>query len=374
MAAVDARQVVPFFDYPHVFTSQEESLLSTITDVGRRGAFILQSDLEEFETELAAFCGAEYAIGVGNGTDALTLALRAAGIGPGDEVVFSSHTYVATAGSIHFTGAVPVPVECRDDHLIDPVAMEGALTSRTKAIMPTQLNGRTCDMDAIQDVAAAHSLTIIEDAAQGLGSQFRGKKAGTFGLAGTISFYPAKTLGCLGDGGAVITSDEAVNRELRLLRDHGRNEAGEIVAWGLNSRLDNLQAAILRHKLETYEREVGRRRELAAQYRDRLWEVPGILLPPGPENDPNHFDVYQNYEVEVERRDELQAFLRDEGVGTAVQWGGRPVHQLQSLGFAAKLPFTDRVFKRCLMLPMNTSLKDSDVDYVSAKIREFYDV
>ena len=202
MTGANVQQAVPFFNYAHVFSAHEEGLLPLITDVSRRGAFILQGELEDFETKLASFCGARYAVGVANGTDALMLALRAAGISSGDEVVFCSHTYVATAGAIHFVGAIPVPVECDRDHLMDPDAIEGALSDRTRAIMPTQLNGRTCDMDAIQDVAAKHGLPIIEDAAQGLGSRFKGKSAGTFGVAGTISFYPAKTLGCLGDGGA----------------------------------------------------------------------------------------------------------------------------------------------------------------------------
>ena len=204
---MDTTRVVPFFNYPNVFTQQEDALVSIFQDVGRRGAFIMQKDLHDFEQHLAVFAGSRHALGVANATDGLHIALRAAGIGLGDEVIFCSHTMVATAAAIHFAGATPVPVECGSDHLMDPAAAAVAITSRTRALMPTQLNGRTCDMDALQTIADKHGLLIIEDAAQALGSRFKDKQAGTFGIASAISFYPAKNLGCLGDGGAVLTKD-----------------------------------------------------------------------------------------------------------------------------------------------------------------------
>lgn len=373
MSGKTIRQV-PFFNYPHLFCSQEQELLSVITDVGRRGAFILQRDLEEFERNLATYLGVKHIVGVANATDGLHLAVRAAGIGPGDEVIFASHTMVATATAIHFAGATPVPVECGPDHLMDAASAEAAITSRTKAIMPTQLNGRTCNMDAIQAVADRHGLRIVEDAAQALGSKFKGRCAGAFGVAGAISFYPAKTLGCLGDGGCVVTNDDAAYEQVMLLHDHGRDASGEVIAWGLNSRLDNLQAAILNFKLKDYGREVDRRRQIAAQYRQHLGSLSMLRLPPGPSGDPDHFDVYQNYEIEAERRDDLRAYLKDRGVGTLVQWGGKAVHQFTKLGFKQKLPYTDHLFTTMLMVPMNTALTDDDVDYVCACIKEFYNV
>jgi len=363
---------VPYFNYPHVFVSQEEEILSLVKDVGRRGAFIQQKDLKDFETHLAAHLGAKHALGVANGTDALIIALRAAGIGPGDRVIFASHTYVATAASIHFVGATPVPVECGADHLIAPSAVESAITPRTKAIMPTHLNGRTCNMDALQTIADKRDLLIVEDAAQGMGSRFKGKAAGTFGIAGTISFYPAKNLGCLGDGGAILTNDDRLYEKLRLLRDHGRNPDGEVVMWGYNSRLDNLQAAILDFKLKHYDQEVARRRQVAAIYQARLGDLKELALPPAPDSDADHFGVYQNYELEADRRDDLRAYLKANGIGTLIQWGGKAVHQLSGLGFNVELPYTERVFTRCLMLPMNSSLSDEDVVYVCERVREFY--
>jgi dTDP-4-amino-4,6-dideoxygalactose transaminase len=363
---------VPFFNYSYVFRSHEADFTAIFRDVGRRGAFIAQQELRDFEQHLAAFTGARHALGVSNATDGLHIALRAAGIGPGDEVIFCSHTMVATAAAIHFAGATPVPVECGPDHLMDPASAEAAITPRTKAIMPTQLNGRTCNMDDLQAVAGRHGLLIVEDAAQALGSRFKGKCAGTFGSASAFSFYPAKNLGCLGDGGAVLTNDDEMRRKMFLLRDHGRDESGDVVMWGLNTRLDNLQAAFLDFKLARYEQEVSRRREIAKRYRQQLGDLVELLLPPGPDGDPDHFDVFQNYEIEAYSRDALRAYLKDAGIGTLIQWGGKAVHQFERLGFTKALPFTERMFTRCLMLPLNASLSDSDTEYVCDTIRRFY--
>jgi dTDP-4-amino-4,6-dideoxygalactose transaminase len=363
---------IPFFNYPHVFTSHEEDFIDIFREVGKRGAFIAQRDLREFEANLAEYTGARQALGFSNATDGLHIALRAAGIGPGDEVIFCSHTMVATGAAIHFAGATPVPVECGPDHLMDPESAAAAVTDRTRALMPTQLNGRTCDMDALQSLADKHDLVIIEDASQALGSKYKERQAGTFGLAGAISFYPAKNLGCLGDGGAVLTNDEEMYRKMFLLRDHGRDNDGEVVMWGLNTRLDNVQAAFLNFKLARYQQETERRRAIARLYQERLGHLSQLVLPPAADSDPNHFDVFQNYEIEAEQRDELKAFLHERGIGTLIQWGGKAVHQFEKLGFQISLPFTERMFTRCLMLPINTSLRDIDAEYVSDAICEFY--
>jgi dTDP-4-amino-4,6-dideoxygalactose transaminase len=364
---------IPFFRYPHLFRQQRAEILQAVTDVMERGAFILQSDLQELEAGLQRFLGVKHAWGVANGTDGLIIALRATGVGPGDEVIVPSHTYVASVASIHFAGATPVLVECGDDHLIDPAAVEAAVTPRTRAIMPVQLNGRTCDMDALKRIADRHGLAIVEDAAQGLGSKFKGRPAGTFGAAGEFSFYPAKVLGCFGDGGAVTTNDDDVARRVMLLRDHGRDERGEVLTWGLNSRLDNLQAAILNVKLRHFQEEIERRRQLARLYREGLADLEDLRLPPGPDGDPDHFDVYQNYEIESGRRDTLRAHLEEDGVRTIIQWAGKPVHQFEGLALGAtRLPRTDGLFTRCFLLPMNTSLTDEEVRYICGSIRRFY--
>jgi dTDP-4-amino-4,6-dideoxygalactose transaminase len=369
---VQTAHAVPFFNYSHVFTSNEAEYISIIRDVGRRGSFIMQKDLTDFETNLARFLVAGHTLGVANATDGLHIALRAAGVREGDEVIISSHTMIATAGAVHFAGGIPVPVECGPDRLINPAAVEAAITARTRAIMPTQLNGRTCDMDKLQSIADKHGLVIIEDAAQALGSKFKGKCAGTFGVAAAISFYPAKVLGCFGDGGAVIANAAEIFERAYQLRDHGRNQNGEIVSWGFNSRLDNLQAAILDYGLKSYETVMTRRRKVASIYQEHLGDVSELILPPAPDSNPDHFDIYQNYEIEADKRDELKQYLKNHGIGTLIQWGGQAVHQLKALGFTQDLPYTDYLFTRLLMLPINMAITDDDVAYVCEHVRRFY--
>jgi dTDP-4-amino-4,6-dideoxygalactose transaminase len=363
---------VPFFNYPHVFKSSEDRFIETLRDVGRRGAFIMQKDLADFERNLAAYTGAKFAVGVSNATDGLQIAFMAGGLKAGEEVILCSHTMVATAAAVHFAGGVPVPVEAGPDHLIDPTAIEAAITPRTRAICPTQLNGRTCNMDAIEAIARKHRLEIYEDAAQALGSKFKGKGAGTFGRAACISFYPAKVLGCLGDGGAVLTNDDEIYRKLLLLRDHGRDHTGEVVMWGTNARLDNVEAAYLDFQLKDYPAVVTRRRAIASLYQSLLGDVPEVRLPAAPGSEPDHFDIFQNYEIEAQNRDALKDHLKARNVGTLIQWGGRAVHQFPKLGFTQRLPKTDALFQRLLMLPLNMSMVDDDVRYVAECIREFY--
>ncbi len=363
---------IPFFPYTQLFLSKESELLAVMADVCRRGAYILQKDSLEFEKSLAEFTGARHAFGVANGTDAIIIGLKAAGIGPGDEVILPSHTYIATAAAVHMVGGIPVLAECGADHMLDPGDIAHRVTSKTKAVMPVHINGRTCDMSAIGRVADRHGLMIVEDAAQGLGSRFDGRSAGTFGRFGSISFYPAKLLGCFGDGGAILTNDDTMAEQILLLRDHGRNAEGRVVAWGYNSRLDNLQAAVLGHKLKTFREDIDRRRFVAELYQKGLGDLDELDLPPAPNADSCHFDVYQNYEVEADRRDELKAYLGQRGIGTIIQWGGTPVHQFRELGFTVDLPRTDRFFERCLMLPMNVAITDAEVAYVVASVRAFY--
>ena len=363
---------IPFFNYQALFARQEQELMPIIHDVLRRGAYIMQKDLLQFEENLAAYLGVKHVIGVADGTVAIMMGLRAAGVGSGDEVIVPSHTFVATAAAVHHVGGTPVLADCGPDHLIDSVDVARRITDKTKAILPVQLNGRTASMDGIENLARQYGLKIVEDSAQALGSKFKGRFAGTFGVAGTCSFYPSKTLGCFGDGGAVFTDDDGAAEYMRLLRDHGRSPTGDVVDWGYNSRLDNLQAAILNYKLSHYNEEVTRRREIAKLYDDRLESMPGLILPPGPQSDPNHFDIFQNYEIECDRRDELRKYLDDSGVKTIVQWGGKTIHQYPELKLNRDLPFTEEMTKRFFLLPMNTSLSDDDVSYICDRIERFY--
>lgn len=363
---------VPFFNYPRAYLDDRENLMRIFDEVGHRGAFIMQKDLREFEEALAAYTGAKHAIGVANATDGLELAWMAVGMRPGDEVICCSHTMLATASAIKTAGGTPIPVELGYDGLIDPEAVEDAINPRTVGIMPTQLNGRTCDMDKIMSIAKKHNLFVVEDAAQALGSRFKGKHAGTFGQAAAISFFPAKVLGSLGDGGGVITNSDYLHDRIYQLHDHGRDINGDVKSWGRNSRLDNLQAAILNHNLKSYDKVIARRRAIATIYQARLGSTVELQLPQGPDANPDHFDIYQNYELQADKRDALKEHLRINGIGTLIQWGGKAVHQWERLGFTVKLPKVERFFERCIMLPMNMFISDDDVHYICDQVHVFY--
>lgn len=363
---------VPFFDYPRLYTDHKSDFLNIFDEVASRGAFISQKDVSEFESSLSCFTNANHVVGVANATDGLELAWMSIGLQPGDEVICSSHTMLATASAIKLSGGVPVPIDIGDDNLIDVDAILPAISSRTVGIMPTQLNGRTCEMDKVMNIASRHSLFVVEDAAQALGSRFKGIHAGTFGDASAISFFPAKVLGCFGDAGAVLTNNSSLFHKIHQLHDHGRDVDGEVKSWGRNSRLDNLQAAFLNYQLPNYGQTIARRRELASIYHSRLSILEELKLPPSPDSDPDHFDVYQNYELQAVNRDQLKLFLARCGIGTLIQWGGKAIHQWKNLGFNQYLPKTESFFDSCIMLPLNLFVTNDDVHYVCDCVISFY--
>tara|TARA_B110000003_G_scaffold161238_1_gene161322 strand:+ start:30697 stop:31809 length:1113 start_codon:yes stop_codon:yes gene_type:complete len=363
---------VPFFEYPRLWSDDRQDLLAIIDEVSSTGGFILQKAVSDFEAQLAKYAGVNYSVGVGNATDGMEIFLEAIGINPGDEVIISSHTMLATASAIKIAGGVPIPVDIGDDNLISVQAIRDAITPNTVGIMPTQLNGRICDMDPILAIADKNGLFVVEDAAQALGSTYKGKHAGTFGLASDISFYPAKVIGCLGDAGAVLVNDKALYHKIYQLHDHGRDTDGQVKGWGRNSRLDNIQAAILSYKLNSYHDVIFRRREVAQMYEDRLGQLSELQLPPAPQSDSDNFDIYQNYELQADKRDKLKTHLSENGVGTLIQWGGVAIHQYKNLGFNQHCPNTDRFFDRCIMLPMNTFISNDDINHVCDTVIEFY--
>ena len=363
---------VPFFEYPRLWTDHREEYIKIFDRVASAGGFILQKDLSEFETKLANFTGANYSVGVGNATDAMEIFLEAIGLNQGDEIIISSHTMLATASAIKFAGGVPIPVDIGDDNLICPKSVENAITNKTVGIMPTQLNGRVCDMDQIINIAEKNSLFIVEDAAQALGARYKGQHAGTFGLASCISFFPAKVLGCFGDAGGILVNDKNLYHQIYQLHDHGRDVDGEVKSWGRNSRLDNIQAAVLSHKLKTYHKVIDRRRAVAQMYQDQLGDLEELQLPPSPSDNSDHYDVYQNYEMTADNRDKLKQYLNEKNIGTLVQWSGKGVHQFRKLGFYESLPNTDKFFEKCIMLPMNIFISNEDVEYICETVNHFY--
>lgn len=364
---------IPFFNYPAVYKQRKEELDEVISDVLSRGAFIMQEDLYNFEKNLSQFLGVKHAIGMADGTMALLGSLISAGIGKGDEVLVPSHTFVASAAAIHHTGAKPVLVDCLSDHLISPESVQNSITSKTKGIMPVQLNGRVAKMDQILQIADKHNLIIVEDSCQALGARYKNKYAGTFGAAGTFSFFPAKTLGCFGDGGAVITNDDSVAEKLKMFRDHGRDpKDGKAKLFGYNARLDNLQAAVLNLKLQYYDEDIKTRRRIASIYNDRLQSIEELLLPPGPNENSIHFDVFQNYEIEANEREKLRNYLNEKGVGTILQWGGYALHEFDELNLYRKLEYTEKMTSKFLLLPMHHLLSEDEANYISDQIVNFY--
>lgn len=369
--------MVPFFDWAGLYNERAEDFSQIINETLRRGGFILQQDVVDFEANLAAYTGAKYAVAVADGTNAILLGLRACGIGPGDEIILAGHSFIAAAQSIHFVGATPVPVELdEDDWLVSPEAIESAITPRTRAIIAVHVNGRICKMDRILEIAKRHSLEVFEDAAQAMGATFDGMGAGTIGRWGTFSFYPSKTLGTFGDAGGFVTNDSEVFEKVRAMRNHGANVEKSIPLdvdiWGTNCRMDNMHAAILNYKLSYYDEAIRRRREIAQIYHEVLKDVPDVRLPPAPNADVRYFDIYQNYEMCHPQRDALRKHLADKNIGTIVQWGGFGIHQLAGLGMASDLPKTNRFFRESVLLPMNHILSNAQIDHVITTLSEFF--
>ena len=363
---------VPFIDVPKHYLKYRDAILSTIEQVLMRGNLILRQELADFETHFASLIGSQYAVGVGSGTDAVHLALRAIGFSKQDEVITVSHTCIATVAAIVNSGATPVLVDVGEDCNMDPDRLEEAITSRTRAIVPVHLNGRACDMERILSIARLNNLIVVEDAAQGLGARFDNKLVGSFGLAGCFSVYPFKMLGALGDGGIIVTDDDQIARRLRQLRDLGEDRAtGELLCFGFNSRLDNLQAALVDRKLEYLPDWIERRREIAQIYQAGFEDLPGLRLPHF--SDQRYFDVFLNYCVRTPRRDELVTHLKAAGVEALTPMSiVTPIHLHPALELERfRLPITERIAREFLYLPTTPELDDTQVEYVIEAVRGF---
>jgi dTDP-4-amino-4,6-dideoxygalactose transaminase len=308
---------IPFLDLAAINAEVGAELDAALTRVRAASHYIMGPELEAFENEFAAYCSAKHCVGVGNGLEALELSLRAAGIGPGDEVIVPSNTYIATWLAISACGATVVPVEPRQGGMnIDPAGIAAAVTPRTQAILPVHLYGEPADMDAINAIAAKHGLFVLEDAAQAHGAKYRGRRTGGLGNAAAFSFYPSKNLGALGDGGAVVTNDAALAGRVRALRNYGSTERYIHPTQGGNSRLDEIQAACLRVKLPYLDSGNQRRRRQAAQYIDALARS-GLILPGFQEQNES---VWHLFVVRSAQRDLLQTRLREAGIATLIHY------------------------------------------------------
>ena len=363
---------IPYVNLSLQHKGIKAELLQSIGGVLDSGRFILGEETELFEREFAELCGVPHAVGVNSGTDALIIALRSLGIGPGDEVITAPNSYLASASSIALAGASVRFADVRDDLNTDPVLLEREVTPRTKAIIVVHLTGRPAPMNQILDVAKRHGLKVIEDAAQAVGARYNGLPVGSIGDAGCFSLHPLKNLNACGDGGILVTRNQELADRARLLRNHGHSGRDDCLEFSVVSRLDSLQAAILRVKLKYLPEITGQRRENAGLYRTLLGDCPGVACPG---DLPEEFAVYHTFVIQAERRDELKACLEGHGIGTAVHYPV-PIHLMtagKKLGFhRGMFPNTERLATRILSLPIYPELSKDDIRFIAEKIRRFY--
>ena len=382
--------MIPTMNVTRQYESIKQELDEAVLGVLRSGQYILGKTVEDFENAFAAYCGVRYAVGVGNGSDALVMALKACNVKPGDEVITTAMSFSATAEAITSVGAVPVFADCtRDTFCIDASDVEKRVTAKTRAIIPVHLHGQCADMDAIRKIADRHGLKVVEDCAQAAGATYKGKKAGSLGDVGCVSFFPTKNLGCAGDGGMILTDDESIYRQCKAFRAHGSGLDGlytygvqkgiEIsedaidfngnlpkyynFVTGYNSRLDAIQAAVLSVKLPYLETWNERRREIARQYDERITN-PAVKKPV---TAPGNSHIYYVYTISTDKRDELRAYLREKGITTGVYFPV-PFHLqvvYQDLGYKkGDLPNAEFAGEHTLVLPMFPELTQEEIDEV----------
>ena len=364
---------VPFLDLKVPYLELKEEMDAAYRRIMESGWYILGKEVEAFEKEFAAYCGAKHCVGVGNGLEALYLILRGYDIGSGDEVIVPANTYIATWLAVSHTGATPVPVEPDErTYNLDPARIEAAITKRTRAIMPVHLYGQPADMDPISEIAQKHGFKVIEDAAQAHGACYKGRKVGSIGDAAGFSFYPTKNLGAIGDGGAVVTNDGELADRVRVLRNYGSRVKYENEVKGLNSRLDELQAAFLRVKLRHLDEWNSRRRKLAAVYLDQLSDIPDLVLPYVPEwAEP----VWHQFIIRYPRRDALQAYLKEFGIGTLIHY---PIPPHLSEAYSdmwckqGSFPITEEIANTVLSLPIGLHLSSDDLLFIARKIKTYH--
>ena len=362
---------IPFLDLGSINKKYAKQLEAAFQRVMASGWFIMGRELEAFEAEFAAYCGSRYCIGVGNGLEALHLILRAMEIGPGDEVIVPSNTYIATWLAVSYAGATPVPVEPYEATCnMDPARIESVISPRTKAIIAVHLYGQPAEMDPINDIAVRHGLKVIEDAAQAHGARYKGRRTGVLADAAGFSFYPGKNLGALGDGGAVTTNNDALAEKIRVLRNYGSHVKYHNEVKGFNSRLDELQAAFLREKLKLLDEENLHRNKLATLYSDLLTGT-GLVLPSVPEwADP----VWHLYVVRSAQRDALQRYLNGLGIGTMIHYPIPPHLQpaYAELGLSSgSFPLSEAIHDTVISLPIGPHLCENDVRTVCTAISNF---
>jgi dTDP-4-amino-4,6-dideoxygalactose transaminase len=364
---------VPFIDLQQRYQEEKAELLACVDRILTKGHLVMTEEVGEFEKRVVEYTGAKHCVSCGNGTDALMLALWALGIGKGDEVITTPISFVASTGSIAHVGATPVYADVRDDQNIDPAEIEKKITPKTKAIMPVHWSGRIADMDAIMDIARRHKLFVIEDAAQTMGAFYNGRHGGTFGNVGTFSAHPLKNLNALGDGGFLVTDDEEMANKIRLYRNHGLKDRDTCLFYGVNSRLDSLNAEVLMYRLKRLDGVVAARRKNVDLYRKHI-RAKEVFMPADKAQEKNSYVMMI---TQSERRDELQAFLSKRGIQSLVYYG-TPLHlhpAAARLGYKrGNFPVAEAQADRVLALPHHQQLGEEQIQYVANAVNDFYGV
>jgi dTDP-4-amino-4,6-dideoxygalactose transaminase len=369
---------IPFGDLSRQYGQYKAEIDAAVQEVFKKGNFILGENVSLFEEEFSSYCGCKYGIGVGSGTEALHLALLACEVEQGDEVITVSNTAVPTVSAIRFAGANPVFVDIEEDtYNINPELIKQKITSKTRAIIPVHLYGNPCNMERICEIAASHGLKVIEDCAQSHGAIFKGKKAGSFGDAGCFSFYPSKNLGAFGDGGMVVTNSEEIKYNMRLLRNYGQENRYYSISEGFNSRLDEIQAAILRFKFKLLDGWNERRTDIANRYTKAFLKA-GIICPVNRDSATGLPGLYKHayhlYVIRVKNRQDFMDHMDKNGVKTLIHYP-YPIHLQKAytgLGFkSGSLPVTEELAPEIVSLPIYPELKDNEVEYIIETVLNF---
>jgi len=361
---------IPYVNLQAQWKEEKDDLLPIIEKVLSRGQYIFGEELEKFEENIAKLCGVKYATGLNSGTDALIFALQLSGIGKGDEVITPPNSFISSTSAIIHAGATPVFVDVLPDQNIDPLKIEAAISKNTKAIMPVHLTGRICDMELIMDIAKRNNLVVIEDAAQAIGSQYKGQTSGSIGDIGCFSTHPLKNLNACGDAGFLTTNDENIYNQSKTLRNHGMTNRNVVNYFGTVSRMDNLQAAILNYRLSKLEYVIQKRRSNAEVFFDEINMVDMYI----PEEKTYEYNTYHTFVVQTEHRDKLKDYMFSNGIDTAIHYP-IPIHlqpASKKLGYReGDLPITEKQSKQILTLPINQFLSEVDLEKIVSVINQF---
>jgi dTDP-4-amino-4,6-dideoxygalactose transaminase len=370
---INPHKMIPYLDLKSINLAHQEELKTAFDSVLQSGWYIMGKHLEEFEQNYALYNQTTYSVGVANGLDALILSLKALNIGEGDEVIVPSNTYIATWLAVSYVGAIPIPVEpnwvtCN----INPTLIEAKITSKTKAIIPVNLYGQAAEMDKIMAIANQYKLAVVEDNAQAQGALCNGKLAGSFGHLNATSFYPGKNLGALGDAGAITSNDESLIKQVKVLRNYGSQVKYYNEVKGVNSRLDELQAALLNVKLKYLPADTEERQRLAKIYDEKLEGIEGLTLP---QNAENCTSVYHIYQIRTEKRDALQKYLTEQGIGTVIHYPVPPHLQkaYKELNYQkGDFPIAEKIANETLSIPLYQGMTEEQQMQVIEKVKAFF--